>query len=395
MKRVHLFLLVLLIAFSLMTAFFNSTEDVHAQEGSLYFLYSQFCETCKEAESLLDDIERQTNLTIIRYDINHDQDRFHELMEQYEIKQETVPVFIYQDHVWIGYNPVVIREISEVLDLEESDASADFFIWNFSEMPLIFATVIIGLIDGFNPCSLWALLFLISMIMRFKSRKLILLLGIVFILVVSFVYGLFIMGVFGAVTYILDYLLLRVLLFSLALLFALANIYSFFTDKEMLVSISSKHKKLFVQKIRDKLYSQNHLPGLILATILIALLASIIELPCTAGFPVIWNSMLVEQGVGFASYASLLSVYLLMYVLVEFILVVFMVITFSKMHMNLFYGRSLKLISGMLMAYLAVLLLMGSEYINSTSYIMGGSAIVIALSLLLAFLFRKKLRQNN
>lgn len=361
-----------------------------AADDVLYFLFSEYCETCKEAEGLLETIEQQKEIDIVRYDINHDQEQFQSILEMYNIEQATVPIIIYQGRVWKGYNPVIIREISEILEIDMNDKSSDFFNWNIDQLPLLFATIVIGLIDGFNPCSLWALLFLISMIMRFKSRKLILLLGLTFILVVSIVYGLFIIGVFGAVTYILDYLAFRILLFSMALLFALANIYSFFTDKDMLVSISSKNKKMFVHNIRSKLYSQNHLPGLIIATVLIALLASVIELPCTAGFPVIWNSMMAEQSSGWVAYASLLSLYLLMYVLVELIIVLFMVVSLSKMNMNMVYGRSLKLISGALMAYLAILLLLGNAFINNSTYVIGGSVAVILLSVVLAYLFRKK-----
>jgi hypothetical protein len=130
---------------------------------------------------------------------------------------------------------------------------------------------------------------------------------------------------------------------------------------------------------------------LIFSAIIIALLASIIELPCTAGFPVIWNAMAAEKGIGIANYLALLILYLFMYVLIEMTVVIIMVITLSKMHMNLAYGRSLKLISGLLMAYLSVLLILGNEYLNSTAFVIGGSAAVITVSVAAAFLLRKRI----
>ncbi len=101
---------------------------------------------------------------------------------------------------------------------------------------------------------------------------------------------------------------------------------------------------------------------------------------------------MVEHSVGLVTYAALLLLYLFMYLLVELIIVLFMVVTLSKLYMNMGVGRSLKLVSGMLMAYLGVLLLMGYAYLNHAGFIIGGSIIVLLISAAMAYMFRRRLQ---
>lgn len=356
----------------------------------MIFLSSDSCANCKKAELLVAEIEEKTNLTILRYDVVRNADQFRAILDQFRIASPAVPILIYQDKVWVGYNPVIVNEIRVAAGLDESAGERRFLFWNIDEVPLVFSTVLIGLTDGFNPCSLWALLFIVSMIIRFQSRKIMLAIGLTYVLVVSIVYGLFVLGLFGIVTHVITITWLRVPLFAFAFLFGAVNVYSFFAKSDPLVSISDENKKRFVQQIRARLYSQTSLPGLIVATVLIALLASLIELPCTAGFPVIWNAILAENGTGPAVYFPLLGLYLLMYVLDELIVVLLMTYTMKKLFINQKIGRSLKFISGLLMVYLAFVLLLGDDYLNSTLWVVGGSVVVLIIAAALTIILRNR-----
>src|SRR5690606_14825843 len=62
---------------------------------------------------------------------------------------------------------------------------------NLKDWSLPILTIVIALLDGFNPCALWVLVFLISMLLGMKDRKKMWLLGSVFIFTSALVYGLF------------------------------------------------------------------------------------------------------------------------------------------------------------------------------------------------------------
>ena len=48
--------------------------------------------------------------------------------------------------------------------------------------------MIVGFIDGFNPCAMWILLFLISMLLNMKNRKRMWIIGITFLVTSALVY---------------------------------------------------------------------------------------------------------------------------------------------------------------------------------------------------------------
>ncbi|WP_280770861.1 hypothetical protein [Salipaludibacillus daqingensis] len=406
---------LLLVLFNI----FTSVVSVNAEDEQLYYLWSESCPVCETSSKFLDELEEETTLTIERVEISNDRDRFIELINEYDITSQSVPIFIYKGEVWQGFNEVVERSLNNRLlgesrdenisfseggtcsennenedcsfSLDETDENVELFGWDLSNYSLFFTTMLIGIVDGFNPCSLWALMFLISMIIRFKSRKLMFVVGGTYILTVSFIYGLFILGTFAVVIQIIDYFWVRFLLFSLAAFFASVNIRDALgkENKKMTFSISTGHKKAFIQKVRDKLFSTERLSGFIIASILIGFFASMIELPCTAGFPIIWNGIVSSQSIAFQSYLGYLFIYLFMYVLVEITIVTVMVVTMRKAFIQEEAGRTLKFISGALMAFLAVVLLLGKTYMNDMTIVLGGSIIIILLSFLIIKINKK------
>ncbi|MCE7793296.1 hypothetical protein K8O68_12785 [Salipaludibacillus sp. CUR1] len=277
---------------------------------------------------------------------------------------------------------------------ETEDKEMELFGFNITDYSLLMTTLLIGAIDGFNPCSLWALMFLISMIVRLNSRKIILAAGLTFVGTVSFIYGMFILGTFAIVVNIIDYFWIRVLLFIIASAFAAVNIKEGVMKgpAQFTFSISGSNKKQFIKLIREKMIFSGKIGPLIMASILIGTFASLIELPCTAGFPVIWNGIMSDQSVGTKTYVFYLIIYIAMYMLIEIAVVSGMVITMKKTFMTEETGKALKFISGTLMGYLAIVLLLGKSYMNDITLVGGGSLAVILLSLTVIYI-RKLFRR--
>ena len=404
---------LLTLTIVLLTSLLFTNATYADDDATLYYLYEKTCPVCEDASNFLDQLIEQTALNVVRVEFNLENELFEQLLDQYAITTRAVPIFLYKDTVWQGFNPVVEESIvhavksgnaseggfqdEDACDLEQSterfcpqtENNLTFYRWEFKKDQLLFPTVIIGLVDGFNPCTLWALMFLISMIIRFNSRKTIFIVGTTFVFTISLIYGLFVAGTFSILTNILDFFFIRFALFSFALIFALVNVVEYFSSDNMTFSISTNNKKKYIQRIREKLFATKNHFHLVVATIGIALFASLIELPCTAGFPIIWNGIMIEHQVATTQYISLLFIYLVMYVLVETVIVVFMTLTLSKVSMTVGYGKSLKFISGALMLFLSVILLLGKQYINNMTLIVGGSIIAIVTSIVFTFIYKK------
>ncbi|WNF36203.1 hypothetical protein RJD24_17395 [Bacillaceae bacterium IKA-2] len=383
--------------FLLLSLFLTFSHVVLAEEYSdkMYYILSDTCSVCAEVSIYLDELEEEGNLTyeVIRLEVRRDREEVIRVKEEYDVDEMLVPLFIFEDKHILGFNSIVERELTDRLtsgvgrvDVKKSG----FFDRNLEDAPLILATVLIGTVDGFNPCSLWALMFLVSMVIRFNSRRKMAIVGGTYILTIALIYGLFMVGTFSIVILIIDYFWFRFALFSLGMLVAIVNIREGLGLKSSLsFSIKDDNKKSFVKKIRDRLFRVESMFGIILASVTIGAFASFIELPCTAGFPIIWNGLVSSHGVGLAEYGFYLMVYLTMYISMEVLIVIFMIWTMRKAFMGEFIGGNLKLVSGLLMGFLAIILLLGYEYMNNMWIVLGGSLLVLGATII--FMIVKKI----
>ncbi|TVR85752.1 MAG: hypothetical protein EA428_15340 [Spirochaetaceae bacterium] len=90
------------------------------------------------------------------------------------------------------------------------------------------------------------------------------------------------------------------------------------------------------------------------ATAVFALGISVVELPCTAGFPVIWSQYVAGLGIAGGTFAALFTLYLSIYLLLEIIVVVAAVVLMQRLSFGEAQARVIKLIGGAVMVALGV-----------------------------------------
>ncbi|MBN2042414.1 MAG: hypothetical protein JW754_01260 [Candidatus Aenigmarchaeota archaeon] len=229
-------------------------------------------------------------------------------------------------------------------------------------MPLPLFTVFIAIIDGFNPCTMWVLTFLLVLLISVsESRKRIFSVGFTFVVVVYVFYFLFMSAWLNVFFYIGFLDPVRIGIGLLALLAGAINCKEFFAfRKGVTLMIQEKHKNPLVRRIESmkNVIKNGSFPALIVASVTLAAFASLVELPCTAGFPIIYTKILAEkvfaESVGYYMY---LAFYNLVYVLpLSFIILLFGYFfkgkQISKKHMQI-----IKVIGGLIMIFLGIVLL--------------------------------------
>jgi hypothetical protein len=92
---------------------------------------------------------------------------------------------------------------------------------------VLVATVLIGLVDGLNPCSLWVLTVLLALVLHSGSRRRVAAIGGTFLLVTTLIYGAFITGVYSALSIISALDWIRLVVAAFALTFGLVNVKDF------------------------------------------------------------------------------------------------------------------------------------------------------------------------
>ncbi|MFP4423943.1 MAG: glutaredoxin domain-containing protein [Candidatus Woesearchaeota archaeon] len=258
-------------------------------------------------------------------------------------------------------------------------------------MPLVVMTGLMAFIDGFNPCSLWVLTFLLGIVIYTGSRKKIFLVGMTFLLITAAAYGAFMVGLLNVFSYIGYTFWIKIGVAAIATLFGVVNIKDYFWYKKGIsFTIPDKFKPKIFREMRNIMNPDRSTLGMLIATSLMALGIVLVELPCTAGFPMIWTNILSQHEISGIAFAALLGLYLIIYLLIELVIFFTAIISLNAAKFEEKHGKALKLVGGMIMLGLAFALLFMPELMNSimgTVYIFGAA---IGLSILIMLLQPKK-----
>jgi len=236
-------------------------------------------------------------------------------------------------------------------------------------LPLPLLTFLIAIIDGFNPCNLFVLTLLISlMLTESHQRKRIYAVGYTFIIVILLFYFLFMAAWLNIFKYIgfIDPLRIGIAVIALVAGFINAKEF-FFYRKGITLMVQDRHVGPLKKRIANlsKLIKRGSIPTLIGASAVLAIFASLVELPCTAGFPIIYTGILSGMGLssGFGHYLYLL-LYSFIYVLPLFVIMTILGYTFNGKTIEKKTMGLIKFIGGVIMIILGIILLVNPGLIG-------------------------------
>jgi hypothetical protein len=225
------------------------------------------------------------------------------------------------------------------------------------ELGLPAFTVAIGLLDGFNPCAMWVLLFLLSLLVNLRNRPKMALVAGTFVVVSGLVYFAFMAAWLNVFLLIGLSRPVQVVLGGTAGLIGAINVKDFFAwGRGVSVGIPESAKPGLYARARRILEADN-LAGALAGIVVLALLVNTIELLCTAGFPAVYTQILALRQLPWWEYYGYLALYNVAYMLDDAIMVTVAVLTLGRHKLQEREGRWLKLISGLVMLGLGLILL--------------------------------------
>jgi cytochrome c biogenesis protein CcdA/glutaredoxin len=395
------------------SAFTNPTQTNIGT--TIYFFWGDGCPHCAEEEIFLEELKKEYPQMIVQdYEVWYDKDNQEILKKAAEImgfEPKGVPVTIIGDKVWVGFREQykaemraalanciatscespIEKQISAENIPSEVQTNSDQVITlpifgdiDLGKQSLAVSTLIIGFVDGFNPCSLWVISVLLALTLTSGSRTKVITVGLTYLIVTTIVYSLFILGVFTLFSYIGYLKWIQIIVALVAIGFGLINMKDYFWYKEgVSFTISEKHKPKLYKNMRDSVVTPRSLVGLISSTAVMAAGVSLIEFSCTAGFPVIWSNIMIANNVSGLYFALLLGLYMLIYLLDEIGVIAVASITMKATRVEEKHGRLLKLISGTIMLALGIVMLIDPAIMNKLSSSLGVFVIALAIAALI------------
>lgn len=394
------FTYVLFFAFS----FFLFISNTYAREIKVYFFHGDGCPHCAEEEKVLSKIEKKySNLSIVRYEVWNNKDNailMGKVGDAMDVDGSGVPLTVIGSSAFSGYSDstygTVLRAINYYQDDSNSytdfvskikngtykekivdefsreDAKTDssstiklplFGKVNMKNVSLPTAAVIIGFIDGFNPCAMWVLLFLISMLLGMKNRKRMWILGISFLLVSAIFYMSIMLSWFNLVYSALLSVWFRRVIALVALIGAFINIKNFVksSDSGCHVVDSKKRKKIF-QRIK-KFTSEKSFILALVGVMALAISVNVVELACSAGFPLIFTQLLALNQVSSIEAFYYTLIYIFFFLIDDIVVFVIAMATTKVVTASTKYNKYSHLVSGILMFIIGILLILKPEWL--------------------------------
>ncbi len=249
--------------------------------------------------------------------------------------------------------------------------SPDFLKEAGISLPLPLFTFFIALVDGFNPCNLFVLTLLLGFLVGVShNRKKIYIIGFSFVVMVFFIYSLFMaawLNIFKFIGFITP---LRVAIAIVAIVAGLINCKELFAfRKGVTLMVQERHKRPLIERIERMkgIIKRGSTITLISSSILLAAFASLVELPCTAGFPIIYAGILTGKVLASSlTYYFYLLFYNVIYVLPLAVVIGIFGWTFKGKQISKRQMQIIKFIGGLIMILLGIILLVNPSLISIT-----------------------------
>ena len=370
---------------------------------NLYLFYGKGCPHCKALEEYLDEIESDyPNLKVHLYETWYSRTnskKLNKISSLLDKEVKGVPFTIIGGKSFSGFsgnetgeeikeaieyysktenkcNDVVgnylkVTEENEYEDCYENSMSKKNFkvsvpfigevaLKNLS-LPII--SILLGLLDGFNPCAMWILLFLISMLLNMKDKKKMWLLGITFLIASAIMYLLFMVSWFNLAKYIGSILYVRIIISIVAIIGGIINLRDYFKNKNGGCNVVKKEKRNKIFEKIKKFTSEKSLLLAMLGIITLAISVNFIELLCSAGLPVMFTQILSMNNLSIIEYFIYFMLYILFFLIDDLVVFIVALKTLTLTGISTKYGKISHLIGGVLMILIGLLLTFKPEWL--------------------------------
>lgn len=379
----------------------NALED---DTISVYLFYGDGCPHCAEEKKFLSSIKYDyDDVEFIYFEVwynNENSEFLLEVKDKLNVTRSGVPVTVIGETTFVGYSSALEGKIKRAIEFykeneyidaiqgikegtyvgidgeedefseqeEESDEDSTvdvpfFGNLNLKNVSLGTAALVLGLIDGFNPCAMWVLLFLISMLIGMKNKKRMWIIGLTFLGSSAFVYMLMMLSWLNIVVAISTSILVRNIIALIAVGGGILNFYNFFKHQDSGCSVVDEKKRKSVFERIKKFTKEKSLVLALIGTIALAFSVNIIELACSAGLPMVYTQLLAINDIRGLSAFLYVLLYIVFFLLDDMIIFIAAMKTMEVTGMSTKYSKYSHLIGGILMVVIGLLLIFKPEWL--------------------------------
>ncbi len=353
--------------------YYNIKND---EKVNIYLFYSKICPHCQKEEKYFETLKEkyQDKINIYTYEVTENKTN-NEIMKSLkkELKENSqgVPFTIIGSKTFLGYDESLNERIENTIEsyLDENTKTDNTYTIPIlgkieaKNASIILIAIILGFIDGFNPCAMWILLLLINMCLSIKDKKKMLIVCLTFIITSGIIYFLSMLGI-GFILDLTTISYIRNIIAILAIILGIYNLYTYLkTRKQTGCHVVKKEKrKTIITKINNILNNKNTLL-MFGGTIILATSVSLVEMACSLGFPTIFLELLSINNIHSFLKVTYLLIYILFYLIDDIVVLFLSIKAFETKGISTKYNKYVHLIGGLIMILMGALLIFKPEWI--------------------------------
>lgn len=321
-----------------------------AQPIQIDFFYSSTCPHCAKAKEFLEVTKKKyPHIILHQYEVSRNSQRLIEFYKKHQVptsSQGLVPAIFIDKQYFIGFNNEISNKIKKCIIYSTSNlnsatqncSSDNSILFPFigkvdpNQYGLPIIAVILGFMDGFNVCSLGALLIILALVLALKSRTKTLIFGSSFIFTTAVIYGLLIFFWYQLFNLLSPYLrqmelFIGILTFGGGLYF-LKEFIKFKKQGPICgIGPAQKIEGGFSKKFQSLMDNKARTITILVSIFLFAVVITVVEFPCSAAVPVAFAGMLTKVNLSGFSYITYITLYVFFYMFDE--LLVFFIAFFT------------------------------------------------------------------
>jgi len=325
-------------------------KNLKIEQEVMYIFVQKGCAYCVKVEKFLDGIQDDyPNIKFEYHDLAYNQSTklLFQFIAQLDIDKRKIgtPIIVSGDRYIIGYDNEENKgkQIKDLLEkrngkYKKEDKEQNKFIKipffgkidiMHTSLPVLAMTM--GLVDGFNPCAMWVLVYLISIVVGLYDKKKIWFLVGTFVVSSGILYFLFMTAWLNVFLFLGYVRILAIAVGLFALYFGIMQVFEFIKNHgEVVCKLSNnKTRKNSIKKI-DKIVQAELTMFSIFGIIALAFVVNSIEFACSAVLPAMFTFVLTQAGLSTFMYYMYILLYTLFFMLDDFIIFGLAVIAVNK-----------------------------------------------------------------
>jgi hypothetical protein len=351
----------------------------------VYLFWRVGCPHCEREIAFLDRLAAgNPEVRVHKLEVSHSRANARAMVEtagRLGVEAGSVPLTVIGSLAWVGYDEdsTTGREIAtHVAACMESGCPTVVRLQRIPEyvrLPLVgevstaklslpALTALLAAADGFNPCAMWVLVFLLGLLAGMKDRARMWLLGIAFVGTSALVY-LLILGAW------LNILLLagsaafvRVAIGIVALAGGGFYLKQFATNADMKCEVTApERRRRVLERLKELAQKRDLIPALA-GIVLLAFAVNVVEFLCSAGIPAVFTQVLALSDLPPWKHFGYLILYVAVFMLDDLIVLVAALKTLEVTGFTTRYARWSNAIGGAALLAIGLLLIFRPEWLT-------------------------------